>query len=77
LPEKPTSGCWGNNLKQLLYGEFKLQVQHESTSLAAAQQNMGMIGDQRPGKARGFHLAEDLTQPFNEIIPVLIKGWEV
>jgi hypothetical protein len=52
------------------------QTTHEGgqRSLAAAQQNMGMIGDQRPGKARGFHLAEDLTQPFNEIIPVLIKG---
>jgi hypothetical protein len=40
--------------------------------LAASQQNMRMLGDQRPGKTKGFRLGDDLTQPFNEIIPVLI-----
>jgi hypothetical protein len=27
---------------------------------------------QRPAKTKGFRLADELTQPFNEIIPVLI-----
>jgi len=40
--------------------------------VAGSQQNMGMIGDQRPCKTNGFRLADDLTQAFNEIIPVLI-----
>jgi len=30
-------------------------------SLAGSHQNMGMIGDQRPGKTKGFRLADDLT----------------
>ena len=31
-----------------------------------------VIERQRPGKTKGFRLADDLTQPFNEIIAILI-----
>jgi hypothetical protein len=33
---------------------------------------MDMIGYQRPGKAKSFRLGDNITQPFNKIIPVLI-----
>ena len=35
---------------------------------------MGMIGDERPSKTKGLRLGDDITQPFNKIIPVLIIG---
>jgi hypothetical protein len=31
-----------------------------------------MVRHQRSGETKGFRLDDDLTQPFNEIIPVLI-----
>ena len=33
-----------------------------------------MIGDERPSKAKSFRLSDNITQPFNKIIPVLIIG---
>jgi hypothetical protein len=33
---------------------------------------MGMVPRQRPGQTKGFRVDDDLTQAFNEIIPVLI-----
>jgi hypothetical protein len=33
---------------------------------------MGMVGNQRPSETKGFRLGDDITQTFNEIIPVLI-----
>jgi hypothetical protein len=35
---------------------------------------MGMIGEERPSKTKGFRLGDDITQAFNKIIPVLIIG---
>jgi len=35
---------------------------------------MGVIGDERPSKTKGFRLGDDITQAFNKIIPVLIIG---
>jgi hypothetical protein len=31
-----------------------------------------MIGDEHPSETKGFRLGDDITQPFNKIIPVLI-----
>jgi hypothetical protein len=39
---------------------------------AGAQQQMKMIGDQRPGKAAGFRLFQDLAQPIDKIVTILI-----
>jgi hypothetical protein len=33
---------------------------------------MGMVGDKRPRKTSGLRLGDDITQTFDEIIPVLI-----
>ena len=39
---------------------------------AGAQQQMEMIGDRRPGKATGFRLFQDLAQPIDKIVTILI-----
>jgi hypothetical protein len=33
---------------------------------------MGMVGNDRPTKAKSFRLGDNITQTFNKIIPVLI-----
>jgi hypothetical protein len=33
---------------------------------------MDMIGYERPSKAKSLRLGDNITQPFNKIIPVLI-----
>jgi hypothetical protein len=40
--------------------------------VAGSQQTVGVIGHQRPSITKRFRLADDLTQAFKEIIPVLI-----
>ena len=35
---------------------------------------MDVIGNQRPTKAKGFRLGDDITQTFDKSIPVLIIG---
>ncbi len=49
------------------------QTSHDGSqgSFACSQQNMDMIGNECPSKARSFGLAYDITQTFNKIIPVL------
>ncbi len=36
---------------------------------------MNMVRDERPCKTKGIRLGDDITQPFSEILPVVII-WE-